>query len=68
MKFMKVCPVCNREFVALKVTTVFCSSKCARTFRQNQANEERQRKVTTQTLELELSKAKTKSNYPKCKQ
>lgn len=62
LKFMKVCPVCNREFVALKVTTVFCSSKCARTFRQNQSNEERRRKVTTQTLELELSKAKTKSN------
>lgn len=59
LKFTKVCPVCGQEFVASKVTTMFCSNACARRFRQHQSAEERQKRMTAQKVELQLTKAKS---------
>lgn len=49
-KILKSCANCGAQFHAMKVTTMFCSSACARKFRRGQNSKERAEKITEDTI------------------
>ena len=51
----KVCAHCGKEFVAQRVTTMFCSSNCARKYRSKQKSEERHKRITTETIRQNIA-------------
>lgn len=58
MKFLKTCPVCGKEFAASKVTTIFCSSGCAKKYRTSQDHDLRRKRVNEDMIQRELNSAK----------
>lgn len=51
----KVCVHCGKEFTAQRVTTMFCSSNCARKYRSKQKSEERHKRITTETIRQNIA-------------
>ena len=49
MAYPKTCALCGQRFVAHKITTIFCSTSCARKFRRHQSNEEKKNRITHET-------------------
>ena len=56
----KFCVHCGKEFTAYKQTTMFCSSACAKKYRIRQNIEDRANKVTSESVDRELSRATSK--------
>ena len=51
----KVCAHCGKEFTAQRVTTMFCSSNCARKYRSKQKSEERHKRITAETIKQNIA-------------
>ena len=56
LRFRKFCAHCGKEFTGYKQTTMFCSSACAKRYRIGQEMTDRATKVTSRSVELELSR------------
>lgn len=51
----KVCAHCGKEFVAQRVTTMFCSTNCARKYRSRQKLEDKRKRVTEETIRQNIA-------------
>ena len=51
----KVCAYCGKEFVAQRVTTMFCGNNCAKKYRNKQELEERHKRITAETIKQNMA-------------
>ena len=51
----KVCVCCGKEFIAQRVTTMFCSNACARKYRAKQKLEEKHKRITAETVRQNIA-------------
>lgn len=51
----KVCAYCGKEFVAQRVTTMFCGNNCAKKYRNKQELEERHKRITAETIKQNIA-------------
>ena len=51
----KVCTNCGKEFIAQRVTTMFCSSNCAKKYRSKQKLEEKHKRITAETIKQNIA-------------
>lgn len=49
-KIIKACANCGKDFEAQKITTMFCCSSCAKSYRLRQSAEETRQKITAETI------------------
>ena len=51
----KVCVHCGNEFIAQRITTMFCSNTCARKYRAKQKLEEKHKRITAETIQQNIA-------------
>ena len=55
IELLTVCVCCGKEFIAQRVTTMFCSNACARKYRAKQKLEEKHKRITAETVRQNIA-------------